>query len=441
MTFGNKVKKHAVRYFIGSAYASALSFIMLKYYTSVFSPTQFGVLALYMIMFEYIKAMVSLNMEYGTTRLYFDYKKEKRDEYLSTIFWLLIGISVLVSFLAIILMPLIANKISSNTNGLYILTLSSAIVTVFVTFFTRILINESKSLSVMKQSVFQSTINHLSSFSFIYFFNLSLMGRIAGQGLGNIANLCLLLKNFRKNGLFKINIIFNWAMAKETFFLSLPLMFLYFQTVFFTYIDRIFLKYYFDNTVVGIYALGFILGQSISIVYGAISQAILPKAYESFKNDYNKNLKIFEGFSYKYYLGVIFLTFLVASFSKDIVGLVSNESYSESYKVMPFILAGFMMAGFYKVPSMILGYHKVVWVYPFISLFSFGIKLLLSWLLIPYFGMIGAAFSTYIGLFLYSFLLQLMSFKFLSKNYKYYIISIYSIISIVMFFVFKASMY
>lgn len=437
MIFKNTVKMHAIKYFIGSLFVSALSFLMLKYYTSVFLPAQFGILALYMIVYEYIKALVSLNMDHGTTRLYFDYKNTKRDEYLSTIFWLLIGIAFCISTLAIIFMPYISDKIAPNSEGLYFITVFSAIAAVFTTFYIRILINESKSFSVMTHNIFQSIINHLSSFSLIYFLNFSILGRIAGQGLSSAANLFLLFRAFRKNGLFKIKFIFNHQMAKETLLLSLPLMFLYFQTIFFAYIDRIFLKIYFDNSIVGVYALGFILGQSISIVYGAISQAVLPKIYNGLKKNYDENLKQFEYFSYKYYLGLIFLTACISFFSPNIIDLVSNNNYSEAYKVMPFILFGFMMGGFYKIPSMILGYHKIVWIYPFVSMFSFGIKLLLSWLLIPIFGMLGAAFSTFIGLFLYSLSLQFISFKFLSNEYKKCIvlsyIFIFAVVSAMLF--------
>ncbi|OOF20751.1 polysaccharide biosynthesis protein, partial [Salinivibrio proteolyticus] len=206
-------------------------------------------------------------------------------------------------------------------------------------------------------------------------------------------------------------------MAKETFLLSLPLILLYFQNIFFAYIDRILLQYYFDSSIVGVYTLGYILGQAISTVYSAVSQAVLPKVYDDFKDNYQEGISSFEVFSYKYYAVLLILTFVVSLLSPVILKIVSNENYYEAHKVMPFILGGFMMAGLYKVPAMVLSFHKVVWVYPLVSMCSFGFKILLSWYFIPTDGMLGAAFSTFVGLFLYSVILQIICVRHFNKKY------------------------
>jgi O-antigen/teichoic acid export membrane protein len=76
-----------------------------------------------------------------------------------------------------------------------------------------------------------------------------------------------------------------------------------------------------------------------------------------------------------------------------------------------------MMGGFYKIPSLILGFHKKVWFYPLLSAFAFGINALLNWYLIPLYGIIGAGFASFVGLFIYSVVMQILSFKYMSKRY------------------------
>jgi O-antigen/teichoic acid export membrane protein len=52
-----------------------------------------------------------------------------------------------------------------------------------------------------------------------------------------------------------------------------------------------------------------------------------------------------------------------------------------------------------------------------LAFFSFGTNALLNWWLIPIYGIIGAAFASFIGLFLYSIVMQILSFRYMNKKY------------------------
>ena len=411
------ILKHAPKYLTGSVIAAGTTLVMTKYYTAVFSPTQYGVLALYLVMFQYVMTFSSLNLDSGSTRFYFDYRKTKRDEYLSTMFWLITFISMVVFSIGFIFMDFVSNWIEPNSQNIYLITLITGIGGVYVSFLTRVLYNEHKSTSVLKHTIFQTFINHASSVLFISVFNLGIFGRMSGQGSGYLLNIFTLIKEFSKENLFKLKLTFNKAMATETFLLTLPSMIAAFQTVAFVYLDRIFLKHYIGDNAVGIYTLGYMLGQGLSIVYEAISQAILPKVFNDMNENYEKARDELEYFSYRYYIGLVTITVIISALSPVIVSTFSNDNYAEAANVMPFVMTGFMMGGFYKIPSLVLGFHKRVWFYPFLAFFSFGANALLNWWLIPIYGIIGAAFASFIGLFLYSIVMQILSFKYMNKRY------------------------
>jgi len=430
------ILKHAPKYIGASSFATIVTVLMTKYYTFVFSPAEFGILSLYLIMFNYIKTFVSLTMDSSATRFYFDYRHTRRDEYLSTIFWFISIIAVVTLILGIIFKHPISNWIAPNSEIIYLVTLVSGIAAVYVSFLTRILFNEHKSTSVLKHSIFQTVINHLSSVIFISIFHMGIFGRMSGQGLGYILNIFTLMKEFYAQNLFRLQKIFNKAMAKETFMLALPGIIASFQNVLFIYMDRIFIKHFMGDASVGVYTLGYMLGQGLSMVYEAISQAMLPKVYSDMNEDYDKAIEELESFSYKYYAGLVIITVVISLFSPLIVSLLSNDNYSDASLVMPFVMAGFMMGGFYKIPSLILGYHKIVWFYPFLSAFSFGTNALLNWWLIPLYGIVGAGFASFIGLFLYSIVLQVLSFKYMSQQYYKRTILIYISIIILLLVLF-----
>jgi O-antigen/teichoic acid export membrane protein len=431
MSIYKTIFSHAPKYLTGSVITAFVGLLMTKYYTAVFSPSQFGILALYLVMFKYITTTVSLAMDGGgATRYYFDYRDKKRNEYVSTIFWLITILAIIVLFIGFIFMDLISNWIAPNSSSIYVITLISAIIAVYVSYFLRILYNEEKSTIILKQTLFQSFINHLSSVIFISFFNIGIMGRVSGQGVGSFLNLITIYKSMLTNNIFKLKMTFNKLMAKETFLLSLPLMIMSLQSIIFIYMDRIFIKHYIGDSAVGIYTLGYLLGQGLSMIYEAISQAILPKVFNGMNENYEKAKLELEKFSYIYYIGLVIITIIITSLSPVIVTIFSNENYSGAAKVMPFIMTGFMMGGFYKIPSLILTYHKKILMYPILAFFSFGINALLNWWLIPIYGIIGAAFASFIGLYLYSTVMQLVVFKYMSKKYSILIILMYIVIFI-----------
>lgn len=435
------ILKHATKYLTGSVIAGGSTLLMTKYYTIVFSPVDFGVLALYLVMFQYVVTLASLNFDNGSARLYFDYKDSKRDEYLSTIFWLITFISITVLVFGVFFMKPISNWISPNSQTIYFITLVAGVSAVYVSFLTRVLYNENKSTSLLKHTIFQTFINHTSSVIFISIFHLGILGRMSGQGLGYILNTITLINEFSKENIFNIKMVFNKDMARETFMLTLPSMISILLGVAFVYVDRFFLKYFMGDSAVGIYTLGYLLGQGLSMVYEAISQAILPKAYNDMSSSYEKARIELEKFSYKYYVGLIIITLVISSLSHVIVAIFSNDNYEQAATVMPFVMAGFMMGGFYKIPSLVLTYHKVVWFYPFLAIFSFGTNALLNLWFIPLYGMIGSAFASFVGLFIYSTALQIFSFKYLSNKYKASIIFIYTLLFIIIFYLFQVRIF
>jgi O-antigen/teichoic acid export membrane protein len=413
----NLIIKHIPGYLGASSIAGIASLVMLKYYTAIFSPEEFGVLALYLVMLQYVMTLCSLGMNTSATRLYFDYKDTKKNEYLSTIFWFISGISILVFFSGMLFIGPISNWIAPDSSIIYIVTLFAGIAATYVGFMTRVLYNENKSKSVFKHSVFQTFVNHATSVLLISVFNLGIFGRISGQGLGYFLNIFTLFREFYKENLFSLKIYFSKKMATETFILAFPFMVASILAVAFAYLDRIFINYYMGHASVGIYTLGFMLGKGLSMLYEAIYQAILPTTYSDLKINYKKTILGLENFSFKYYIALFVISVVISLYSPELVDLLSNDSYAKSAEVIPFILAGFMMGGFYKIPTLILGYHKVVWFYPFASILAFSLNAFLNWILIPSYGLIGAAFSSFIGLFLYSAIIQIMSFKYVSSRY------------------------
>ena len=220
-TYFQTISSHAPKYFTGSTIAAGMTLLMTKYYTLVFTPEVFGILAMYLVMFKFIMAFCSLNLDSGSTRFYFDYRKTAKHEYLSTIFWLITFVSILVLIASLIFMDFISNWIHPGSENVYIITLISGILAVYVSFLIRVLYNEQKSTSVLKHGIFQTFVNHISSVVFISIFNLGIFGRMMGQSTGYSLNILTLFNEFYKERLFHLKLVFNRSMANDfNFFIN-----------------------------------------------------------------------------------------------------------------------------------------------------------------------------------------------------------------------------
>ena len=427
-TKSNVIVKHASKYFSYSVFAAVASLLMMKYYTFMLTPEQFGILALFLVLFEYTKVLVSFNMDNAMARLYYDYEHAERLEYVSTVFWITTVLALFAIIAALVVMPFVVDYIMPGGHLTYMIVVAMGIGAVYVTFFTRIFVNEYKSSALVKQGILQTILNHSMSFLFMSGFHLGVLGRIMGQGTGYFVNVILMVKILTQEGLLKISAAFNRAMAKETLLLSLPMFFLYVCNVLFLYLDRFFLEYFHGTASVGIYTFGYMLGQGLSMVYSAIYQAIQPQVYDDLTKNYSKGINDLESFSFKYYIGLVILTVVISYASPLLVALFANDNYIEAASAVPFVMVGFMMGGFGKISSLVLGYHKQVWFYPFVAFFAFGSNALLNWFLIPVFGIVGADFASFIGLFLYSSVLQLLSFRYMSNFYRNIISTIYMVV-------------
>ncbi len=87
---------HSSRYLSASLISAGAAFLMTKFYTNNFSPAEFGVMIVYLMMFEYISMLGTLSTEGSVARKIFDYQGKELNEYLNTILWFYIILCVII---------------------------------------------------------------------------------------------------------------------------------------------------------------------------------------------------------------------------------------------------------------------------------------------------------------------------------------------------------
>lgn len=178
--------------------------------------------------------------------------------------------------------------------------------------------------------------------------------------------------------------------------------------------NRIFIGYYDNLAAVGIFSVAFLFGYMITnLIFGPIWVMYPPKAAELFNQGKLGELNTLFNYSLKAALGLLIPAMVGFSLlGAEIFALFTSPEFSEGAKIVPFITLGFIfhLVGSYFVLS--LGFVRKQ-IYGTLTIFvTAGLNIVLNILLIPHFGIFGAAVA-----FCLSFMIQMILEIWLGNKY------------------------
>lgn len=195
--------------------------------------------------------------------------------------------------------------------------------------------------------------------------------------------------------------IFKWRVKKEMvrtlFFNSLPLILSAVSILIYSRIDQVMLRHYLDATAVGIYDAAVRLSDVWYIIPNVLIASLFPALINARKNNdtsYQKRIK---------HLALVLAALSIAValptnlFSKTIIEILYGNSYIGSESVLTIYiwsLAGFSVG---QLMNMFLIAENYTGIYLFSSVATVGVNVLLNILLIPLYGVNGAALATLVS--------------------------------------------
>ena len=186
-----------------------------------------------------------------------------------------------------------------------------------------------------------------------------------------------------------------------------------------TLIDRIFLNNYQSIAIVGLYSLGYQFGMIMSLITTSINFAWAPFFMSTAKEKGEDAKPIFKQLTTYYMMAIIFIGLAISMFAKDVIFLMTTPEYYESYKIIPIIIGSYVLNGMYFMIVNQIFYTKQTKYLPIATVGSALINIVLNYLWIPEYGMIGAAYAT---LFSFAFALiftWIISYRVYPIHYEY----------------------
>lgn|GEM_PF-3339126 len=161
--------------------------------------------------------------------------------------------------------------------------------------------------------------------------------------------------------------------------------------------DRFILRQYEPARVVALYSLGYALGRLLIMVSASIDQAWTPFFFSAAKKDDADARRVASYAATYFTLAVGAFGLLVVVFAREAVLVFGGRAYLDAAAVTPIIVLASVIQGMFYVPSRGLLLTRKTKVLPYIVIAAGATNVGLNLLLIPRFGMMGAAFATLLG--------------------------------------------
>lgn len=384
--------KSVLWYGLASAVSKFIGIFLIPIFSRYYSPDQFGSVDLIATFVSFVAILGMMQLESAISRFYFEGDGEGRNEYISTAFWSIAGLSILFVALTVILSSRISQLFFDTTEHARIISIASInIVLLNVLGFLLVLLRFSNRPNVYTAVVFlQFVTTFISSLVFIAL-DLGLVAFFAGQICGLVAG-CIGLLFFYRNTL-----VLKFRREKLRMFLhySLPQVPAVGVNWLNSYANRFIMLEYLTMAEIGIYTVGLKIATVFFLVDSAFKMVWEPFIWEKLKRDDHKALLS------RIATQVSIVIFLVASlgmlYAEELVLILSTRDYMSAAPIIRILFFAFAFPILVNVFGIGTSIAKRT-IFNTVS-FSCGlmVNISLAWVIVPIIGLNGVPLSLAVG--------------------------------------------
>ncbi|MBN1559676.1 oligosaccharide flippase family protein [candidate division KSB1 bacterium] len=410
------ILKHGSIYSLGNILSKLIGFVMIPVYTSYLTPADYGILELLTLVSSVLATVLALRISSGLARYYFIYKSaEEKQQLVSTSLNFVAILSLIAGILLSSQSNFFSRLVFSRTDYtfyfiLIFISLAFELATAIGYAYVRIL---EKSIIFITISIMQLLLGLGFNIYFIVVLQWGVSGILYSMILSNgVACIVLSLYTYAR-----VKFHFNLQMLKKLFFFSLPLVPAGILIFTLNMGDRFIMNRLLSLGDVGIYALGYKFGMLLSTFIGAPFASIwAPKRVEIYEDRLNRD-DIFPRV-FKYFTLVLVVTGLIISvLIQDIVKIVAAPDFWSAYRVVPLVILGYTFYNMYNFVDIGFYVHNKTYYYVIINAIAALANIGLNFLLIPIWGVMGAAAVTAISFAICPLLAYVISQRYYRLKY------------------------
>ena len=387
--------KHGIVFGLGSTLHQLIALLLLPIYTTYLTTSDYGVLGLLSITGQILGIIFALSLTSALFRSYYDYDdQEDRRVVISTAFFLI----TINCFILLIFGIFFSEYLS-------LLMFSTAEYSIY--FLIIILTTIFGILNAIPFAVFQARkkSTHYVSFQLSFFLlGISLIlyfvtvkewgvfGVIVGGLITAIVSFLVLYAYIWKDLILR----FSKSEARKMVHYGAPLALAGLSGFVFTYADRYMLNYYLTLSEVGLYTLGYQFGMVITVLLISPTKLIWGPMFLSVKDDSNAKDFFSRALTYVIFIGV-FLFLGLSLLSKEVIQIFANEEFWSAYMVVPIITLTYLIWSTRPILEVGIALKRKTKITAWYFFIGATTNIILNLVLIPEYGMMGAAYATLIS--------------------------------------------
>lgn len=400
--FQAKIVRNSSIYILSSTINASVPFLLLPIMTSCLSPEDYGVTAIFQTVLGLMLPIIGLTMDGAISLEYYVKEAGNLGKYIGNCF----TISCCSFFICLLAVILFGQHIELLV-GLSVNWIMLALIQTFLQFFCTICLTlwqvSQRPILYAVFSFGMCVLNAFLSVWFIYYCNQGYSGRLYANfiavALFSIVAFFYVLKRYHVS--FSIDV----EMIKDALNYGVPLIPHAVGVWCLSLIDRLFLLNMVGFAAVGKYSVAFQLASVVGFLTIGVNQAFVPWLFESLGNATDLLKKKIVKSTYLLMLLILFCALLYAFVLPLIQLFFINDRFWGIEETFRFLLIGYCFQGFYYFFTCYIGYKKKTKYIALITISVTLMKLPITYFLIFYYGLEGAALSfalTFFFLFVFT---------------------------------------
>ncbi|MCX6711566.1 MAG: flippase [Candidatus Woesearchaeota archaeon] len=232
----------------------------------------------------------------------------------------------------------------------------------------------------------------------LFYFGLNIYGASIAYTVAAVSTFVISFYLMEKKVFSIFSKIKTYYYRNEMVKYSLPLVLTGFFFMIIRWVNTFILGYFKDASYVGIYNVSLSTADLMYLAPMALTTLSFPIMTERYSKSENKDLKAIYDTTTKWIFLVIIPIYLVFFFfSKNILGIMFGNEYSKGALTLSILAAGYILCSLSKTATDILSIAKKTKIIFYITLVAAIINVMLGFILVPKYNLIGAALSTSIS--------------------------------------------
>ncbi len=418
-------------YVVGDILTKGVNFLSIVFYTHFISQAEMGVLGYIAVITGFASAFLCLGLENAYVRYFFEYKNLYQKQVLtSTLFSFFIAWMIVLLFIPIMYSDFLS-FVAFGTyeyKNVFLFALLALSLNLLSSMLNQVLRNDFRTKAFIFFNFLTAFFSVGSTLLMLMFTHLGLVSVFLGSIVGNVV--IFPFRFYAVKEYLIINIDFD--ILKKILAFGIPFLPASVAYWVFSSADRVMLEYMSNFESLGIYTVAVSLSAVMSLLANAVSQSWSPHAVKTYEEDSDKAKVLYLKFFKILVVSALSLIFCVSMLGKEVINVVFPQDYEKVFYPLLFLLIGIGFQITTQITAVGIGLNKKTYYIVYISFFVATINVFLNYMLIPFYGEAGAAFSTMLSYFLLTTLYSFVSQKLfhLEYDFKFIILSIILLIVI-----------